>query len=110
MQNALNGGASCHHCLNGHPGERQKRRDPEYLGPEPKRRCSTRSKVAGIFTSGATAALIRESFSNQKGVVVSETALMPEDLTDISLEEVVFAIQWEPTVKEILPDKMHLQL
>ena len=42
-------------------------------GPEPKRRCSMRSKVAGIFTSGA----IRESFPNQKGVVVSETASMP---------------------------------
>ena len=28
-------------------------------GPEPKRKCSTRCKVAGIFTSGATAALIR---------------------------------------------------
>ena len=52
--------------------------------PEPKRKCSTRSKVAGIFTSGATAALIRESFPNQKGVVVSETAPMPDDLLDIS--------------------------
>ena len=37
---------------------------------EPKRRCFTRSKVAGIFTSGATAALIRDSFPDQKGVVV----------------------------------------
>ena len=51
---------------------------------ESKRRCSTRSKVAGIFTSGETAALIRESFPNQKGVVVSETAPMPADLMDIS--------------------------
>ena len=48
--------------------------------PKSKRRCSTRSKVAGIFTSGAIAALIRESFPNQKGVVVLETAPMPEDL------------------------------
>ena len=46
---------------------------------EPKRRCSTRSKVAGIFTSGATAVLIRDSFPNQKGVAVLETAPMPED-------------------------------
>ena len=53
---------------------------------------------------GATAALIRESFPNQKGVVVSETAPMPEGLLDISLEEVVFAVEWKPTVKEILPD------
>ena len=57
---------------------------------EPKRRCSTRSMVAGIFTSGATAALIRDFFPNQKGVVVSETALMPEDLMILSLEEVTF--------------------
>ena len=60
--------------------------------PEPKRRCSTRSKVAGIFTSGATAALIRESFPNKKEVVVSETAPIPDDLLDISLEEVVFDV------------------
>ena len=52
---------------------------------EPKRRCSARSKVAGIFTSGSTAALIRESFPNQKGEVVVETAPMPADLMDISL-------------------------
>ena len=63
-----------------------------------KRRCSTRSKVAGIFTSGATAALIRESFPNQKGVVVSETALMPADLMDISLEEVIFTAEWVPEI------------
>ena len=29
---------------------------------------------------------------------------MPEDLLDISLEEVVFAVEWLPAVKEILPD------
>ena len=34
--------------------------------PDPKRKCSTRSKVAGIFTSGMTVALIRESFPKQK--------------------------------------------
>ena len=70
--------------------------------PEPKRRCSTRSKVAGIFTSDTTAALIRDSFPNQKGVVVSETAPMPEDLLNISLEEVIFTAEWLPA--EILPD------
>ena len=69
---------------------------------EPKRRCSTRSKVAGIFTSGATAALIRDSFPNQKGVVVSETPPMPEDLMNISLEEVTFTVDWAPAA--ILPD------
>ena len=73
--------------------------------PEPKRRCSTRSKVAGIFTSGATAALIRYSFPNQKGVVVSETAAMPEDLMNISLEEVIFTADWVPAA--ILPDNPH---
>ena len=70
--------------------------------PEPKRRFSTRSKVAGIFTSGATAALIRDSCPNQKGVVVSETAPMPEDLMNISLEEVIFTAVLVPA--EILPD------
>ena len=62
-------------------------------GPEPKKRCSTRNKVAGIFTSGATAALIRESFPGQKGVVMSEAASMPEDLLNISLEEVIFTAE-----------------
>ena len=69
---------------------------------EPKRRCSTRSKVAEIFTSGATAALIRDSFPNQKGVVVSETAPLPEDPMNISLEEVTFTADWAPAA--ILPD------
>ena len=54
--------------------------------------------MAGVFTSGATAALIRESFPNQKGIVVSETAPMSEDLLDISLEEVVFTAEWLPEV------------
>ena len=74
---------------------------------EPKRRCSTRSKVAGIFTFGATAALIRDLFPNQKGVVVSETAPMPEDLLDISLEEVVFTAEWIP--EAILPDNLPVE-
>ena len=73
--------------------------------PAPKRKYSTRSKGAGVFTSGATAALIRESFPNQKGVVVSETAPMPEDLMNISLEEVVFTAEWVP--EAILPDDPH---
>ena len=54
-----------------------------------KRRCSIRSKIAGIFTSGATASLIGDSFPNQKGIVVSETSLMSEDLMDISLSETI---------------------
>ena len=33
---------------------------------------------------------------------------MPDDLLDISLEEVVFNVEWEPTVKEILPEKTSL--
>ena len=41
-------------------------------------------------------------------MVVSETAPIPDDLLNISLEEVVFDVQWEPTVKEILPDKTPL--
>ena len=58
------------------------------------------------FTSGATAALIRESFPNQKGVVVSETAPIPDDQLDISLEEVVFNVDWEITAKD--PEKLEL--
>ena len=53
---------------------------------------------------GATAALIRELFPNQKGIVVLETAPMLEDLLDISLEEVVFTAEWLPEV--ILPDTL----
>ena len=44
-----------------------------------------------VFTSGATAALIQERFPNQKGVVMSESAPMPEDLMDVSLEDVDFS-------------------
>ena len=69
-----------------------------------KGKCSTRSKVAGVFTSDATAALIREAFPDQKGIVVSETAPMPEDLLDISLEEVIFTAEWLP--EAILPDTL----
>ena len=70
----------------------------------PKRKCSTRNKVAGVFTSGPTAALIREAFPNQKSIVVSETAPMPEDLLDISLEEVIFTADWLP--EAILSDTL----
>ena len=73
--------------------------------PEPKRKC-TRSRVAGVFTSGANAALIRDQFPNQKGVVVLETAPLPEDLLNISLEEVVFTAEWLP--EAILPDRLHV--
>ena len=41
-------------------------------------------------------------------MVVSETALVPDDLFDISLEEVVFNVEWEPTAKEILTQKTSL--
>ena len=68
----------------------------------PKRKCFMRSKVAGVFTSGMTAALIRESFPNQQGVVVSETAPVPKNLFDMSLEEILSDVEWESTVVEIL--------
>ena len=58
--------------------------------------------MAGVFTSDATAALSRESFPNQKGIVVSETAPMLENLLDISPEEVIFTAEWLP--EAILPD------
>ena len=70
--------------------------------PAPKKKCSTRSKVAGVFTSGASAALIRDRFPDHKGVVVSEMAPIPEDLLNVSLEEVIFNAEWVPEV--ILPD------
>ena len=65
---------------------------------------NTRSKVAGVFTSGATAALIKESFPNQRGIVILETAPIPEDLLIVSLEEVIFPAEWLPDV--ILPDNL----
>ena len=60
--------------------------------------------MAGVFTSGATAALIKESFPNQKGIVILETAPIPEDLLNVLLEEVIFTAEWLPEV--ILPDKV----
>ena len=57
-----------------------------------------------MFTSGANAALIRDQFPNQKGVVVSVTAPLLEDLLNISLEEVVFMAEWLP--EAILPDRL----
>ena len=70
--------------------------------PASKRKCSTRSKVNGVFTSGASAALIKGCFPDQKGVFVSETAPIPEELLNVSLEEVIFTAEWAPEI--ILPD------
>ena len=70
--------------------------------PAPKRKCSTRSKVKGVFTSGASAALIKNCFPDHTGVVISETAPKPVDLLNVSLEEVIFSAEWAPEV--ILPD------
>ena len=41
-------------------------------------------------------------------MVVSETALVPENLFDMSLEEIVSDVEWEPTVEEILTPKISL--
>ena len=57
-----------------------------------------------MFTSGASAALNRDQIPTQKGVVVSETAPIPEDLLNVSLEEVIFSAEWLP--EAILPDKL----
>ena len=61
------------------------RRKSNKKGP----RASRSSKVPGIFTSGKTAALIRESFPSQKGVVVSETAPVAEYLFAMSLDKIL---------------------
>ena len=66
--------------------------------PAPKRRCSTTSKVKGVFTSGACAALIKDHFPDNTGVVVSDAAPLPEDLLNLSLEEVIFEVEWVPAV------------
>ena len=78
--------------------------------PNPMRKCSMRSKVAGTFTSGTTAALIRESFPKQKGVIVSETATVPDMslYVDMSLDEILSDVEWEPTVEEILTPEVSL--
>ena len=70
--------------------------------PATKRKCSTRSNVNGVFTSGASAALIKNCFPDHTGVVISETAPIPEDLLNVSLEEVIFSAEWGPEV--VLPD------
>ena len=62
--------------------------------PVPKRKCSTRSCVGHMITSGATAALIKDAFSEQAGVVVSQDAPKSKEpsevinyLSDVSLME-----------------------
>ena len=59
----------------------------EWGEPAPNRKGSTRSKVKGVFTSGASAALIKNCFPDHTGVVISETAPIPEDLLNVSLED-----------------------
>ena len=76
-------------------------------GPSPKRKCSTRSKVDGVFTSEATAALIKESRSRsliRRGSLFQRRLRYREDLLDILLEEVIFTAEWLPEV--ILPDNV----
>ena len=80
-------------------------RTPSRDRPTPKRKCSTRSKVGNIFTSGTTASLIREAFPDQKGIVVSKTAPVPKDLFDLLLEEILSYVEWEPTIVELLTPK-----
>ena len=49
-----------------------------------------------MFTSGASAALIKKGFPDQGGVVISETVQIPEDLLNVSLQEVIFSAEWVP--------------
>ena len=62
--------------------------------PVPKRKCSTRSRVGHMFTLGATAALIKDAFTEQVGVFVSqdtpkskEPSEVMDYLLDVSLME-----------------------
>ena len=41
-------------------------------------------------------------------MVVSETAPVAENLFDMSLEEILSDVEWEPTVEEILTPKISL--
>ena len=79
-------------------------------GPAPKRKCSMRSKVGNVFTSGTTESLIRVAFPNQKEVVVSKTAPVPKDLFDLSLEEILSDVEWEPTIVKLLTPSVSLVL
>ena len=56
------------------------------------------------FIDLSTLALI----PTQKGVFVSETAPVSENLFDISLEEILSDVECEPTVEEILTPKISL--
>ena len=66
------------------------------------------SKVAGIFTSWTTASLIREWFPNQKGNVVSKTVPVAKNLFDMSLDEILSDVEWEPTIVELLTPAVSL--
>ena len=68
-----------------------------------------RSKVPGIFTSGTTAALIREYFPSQKGVVVSETAPVAENLFNMSLDEPTEVAILTPAVSLVVGDPVEDQ-
>ena len=110
MQKAPSGEESCHLFLwqSGRKSNKKRPRAPIEDKPNPKRKCSARSKVAGTFTSGITAALIRESFPEQKGVVVSETAPVPENLFNMSLDKILSNVEWEPTV-DLVEDSVRLE-
>ena len=44
----------------------------------------------------------------QKGVVVSETAMVAENLFDMSLDEILSDVEWEPTLEEILTPEVSI--
>ena len=44
----------------------------------------------------------------QKAIVVSETAMLAENLFDMSLDEILSDVEWESTVEEILTSEVSL--
>ena len=64
--------------------------------------------MQGSLLLGRQLLLLENHFPNQKGVVVSETAPVAENPFDMSLEEILPDVEWEPTVEEILTPKISL--
>ena len=111
MLNALSGGVNCHRCLSGHPGGKLTRRDREYLAETDlnlRGNVPRGARLQGSLLLGRQLLLLENHFPNQKGVVVSETAPVAENPFDMSLEEILSDVEWEPTVEEILTPKISL--
>ena len=103
MRSTLNGGVEFLLFRSGHLGGRQIRRDLVLLVEMVLLPKGSAPRGARLEVS-----LIREAFPDQKGVVASKTAPVAKDLFDMSLDEIISDIEWEPTIMELLTPEVSL--